>query len=1071
MYITAAPVGAIPKYLNPNEPKFISLNFINNEPRGSGIKTISSLLSDGWKECKSGGLSFKPSDSSIIETKNFKPKSLVIDRDLVESLKNVHLIRDVYIVLTTQGWQVDRVGNLTLPHKQTVSYIHPGLVDRLRAENGDVVEALMGLGWEVSSEGYWQPGNISSPYLPITVEDILEECKKCYTEGASIIHLHTRDTNEQLNVEIAGIDTKIKVSKQSNKIDTSQYEALTPLLHRFAPDGILNFSTSTRGGGGEDALRRSHLKEYGDGGVIPAVASLSPGEVVFTSGGGYKNEDAFVEDQIAHFKALSIRPEIEVFNRTILQNCVGKDKDKLETAGNPVLFMLVAGVSQCKCTEVNGALVDDSLIPNDAVAEILSLLKNESTIHLSVDIIVRHLVPVVTKIRQAFRKTAISILLPGKMQQVIVDVAIALSLDGVRVGLEDSLNVRDEGVPGFYRRAKGSFEQVGRVREELERKGVKVLSPDETRVLLNIKNDDCRDFEEAMAFVKNDLMQLKGATNFDDVIARLCTKSDSYDKREELFVKKIVERIGENSTPEIASAIIRDLAFDLGIYIRYFVEENDRYDVKLDNSVLHISQDLNHARELLFEYNCTTKIIDEYLLEISRRVKVSEENSNLIIPIGQFKGRYLRYLEYLTTIPSKYNYERSRVYNMHLRSGGSYSIFLSRIYQFINHLVRTMRTVSKADLKVHSPIWYRNILEHRNNKVSVIERNENISEQNLEGYIDSSDWIVLPSTPTTNYPLGIELSQKLTMTFSKFIAKTMKNGEGSLGLEKDAKKIEIIGIVHSGRDLGGGEIIESNMLFSRFSTNHDSLNKYFTSNSEVLYESLLLPRVINNPGELLYDDNHRVIRDYEGVPLYNTGERVRKICQEDIESLNIIKFIAHSSGITTAQQMDNILKKDLDILGFDDKSKSRIFDKSIVVSFSSASDISMNNFGSSVIDITACNDIRSMSGTTTSDYIPSSAVRNREYISNLYDYRCNGFTEKTKEYSDSTIFKINAKNKKLLRFTNVFLMEDPNRFHDGHSIVRYLGMSPGKVKNMISLMTSCESTITATEIFEISKKF
>lgn len=47
-------------------------------------------------------------------------------------------------------------------------------------------------------------------------------------------------------------------------------------------------------------------------------------------------------------KLLNIRPEIEVFNKTISNNCVNEYKNVIRTLGTPPLFMLVSGVDQYK---------------------------------------------------------------------------------------------------------------------------------------------------------------------------------------------------------------------------------------------------------------------------------------------------------------------------------------------------------------------------------------------------------------------------------------------------------------------------------------------------------------------------------------------------------------------------------------------------------------------------------------------------------------------------------------------------------------------------------------------------
>ncbi|MET5012619.1 hypothetical protein AAHH80_36105, partial [Burkholderia pseudomallei] len=79
------------------------------------------------------------------------------------------------------------------------------------------------------------------------------------------------------------------------------------------------------------------------------------------------------------------------------------------------------------------------------------------------------------KLRDNFPSCKISLLLPGPFQALHVDVAIELDLDGIRVGLEDALNVFDALVPGGVRKECGTGDQERWLRLELERRGICIL--------------------------------------------------------------------------------------------------------------------------------------------------------------------------------------------------------------------------------------------------------------------------------------------------------------------------------------------------------------------------------------------------------------------------------------------------------------------------------------------------------------------------------------------------------------------------------------------------------------------
>ncbi|WP_240674558.1 hypothetical protein [Burkholderia stabilis] len=57
MYITAAPVGAVPKWLDPLEPTFIPAYLIEHllEP-AQVARSIEQLQADGWETAEAGGL-------------------------------------------------------------------------------------------------------------------------------------------------------------------------------------------------------------------------------------------------------------------------------------------------------------------------------------------------------------------------------------------------------------------------------------------------------------------------------------------------------------------------------------------------------------------------------------------------------------------------------------------------------------------------------------------------------------------------------------------------------------------------------------------------------------------------------------------------------------------------------------------------------------------------------------------------------------------------------------------------------------------------------------------------------
>ncbi len=121
--------------------------------------------------------------------------------------------------------------------------------------------------------------------------------------------------------------------------------------------------------------------------------------MLFQSGGGYLNTPDFLQRQLDHARTLGIRPEIEVFNHTILQNTLEDFRPRLEEAGSPCLLMLVAGVDQYR--RAGEAFEDDSLIPAVQRQAIFALLQagDAPGIDRALDMAAAALAPVVEQIR------------------------------------------------------------------------------------------------------------------------------------------------------------------------------------------------------------------------------------------------------------------------------------------------------------------------------------------------------------------------------------------------------------------------------------------------------------------------------------------------------------------------------------------------------------------------------------------------------------------------------------------------------------------------------------------------
>ncbi|MGY4730742.1 3-keto-5-aminohexanoate cleavage protein [Burkholderia pyrrocinia] len=520
MYITAAPVGAVPKWLDPLEPTFVPSYLLHHllDP-AQAARFVEQLQADGWEAVEAGGLLIEEGhdhficDDLFVQLPNqmlarraiqdagwtqckqgwCAPKSppfgvAVIPREWMADISSVEIVRRFVLQLTTYGWTASECGDLVWHHAKLHSYLPPALVKAIRDDCPDLLTRLREAGWQPREAGYWQAGKGRSPFLPITPAEIAAETIRSMKEGAAVVHLHTRELGDRTRLEIPGLGT-ITTGAQRNQIKVEHYDTIVPAVKNTNPDAILNLSTSVRGDrhGARDKLRRAHLKSYAevDG---PEIASLSPAAVIFQGGGGYDNAPDFLVAQFEHFRRVGTRPEVEVFNHTIVNNATTLYRGLLESVGQPVLFMLVAGVDQYFRDPISGEVEDDSLIAPAIRQEIARhlLSTDERGRQRAIDLAVKQLQPVVERLRQSFPFSLISLLLPGPLQILLADLAQALRLDGVRIGLEDGLNVIDRRVPGGVRKALGTWEQVRMLREELLSRGITIQTSTEVRDMLGL---------------------------------------------------------------------------------------------------------------------------------------------------------------------------------------------------------------------------------------------------------------------------------------------------------------------------------------------------------------------------------------------------------------------------------------------------------------------------------------------------------------------------------------------------------------------------------------------------------
>lgn len=251
-----------------------------------------------------------------------------------------------------------------------------------------------------------------NPAVPYTVKEIQEEAKSAYEAGASIIHLHVREDD--------GTPTQSK----------ARYEECIAAIREVAPDVIIQ--PSTGGAVGMTDMERLEVTELG-----PEMATLDCGSVNFGGDEVFMNTDTTIRTFGKVFQERGVKPEIEVFDKGMVDLAVGYAKKGI--IAKPMHFDFVLGV-QLAATVPNLAFIASS-IPAGSTWTAAGLGRHQ------------------------FSVAAATIVMGGH----------------VRVGFEDNLYL-EKG-----RLAKSNGELVEKVVTLAKLLGREVATPDEAREILSLK--------------------------------------------------------------------------------------------------------------------------------------------------------------------------------------------------------------------------------------------------------------------------------------------------------------------------------------------------------------------------------------------------------------------------------------------------------------------------------------------------------------------------------------------------------------------------------------------------------
>ncbi|UCB53367.1 MAG: 3-keto-5-aminohexanoate cleavage protein [Candidatus Zixiibacteriota bacterium] len=140
------------------------------------------------------------------------------------------------------------------------------------------------------------PGKNDNPNVPITPDEIAEDCHRCYEAGALVFHLHARDKNGEPTY------------------GSELYHDIITKVRGKCPDAVICVSTSGRVF--KSFEKRSEVLNL-DGNAKPDMASLTLGSLNFPQQASV-NEPDMIQALAEKMNRQGIVPELEVFDMGML---------------------------------------------------------------------------------------------------------------------------------------------------------------------------------------------------------------------------------------------------------------------------------------------------------------------------------------------------------------------------------------------------------------------------------------------------------------------------------------------------------------------------------------------------------------------------------------------------------------------------------------------------------------------------------------------------------------------------------------------------------------------------------
>jgi 3-keto-5-aminohexanoate cleavage enzyme len=142
-----------------------------------------------------------------------------------------------------------------------------------------------------------------NPNVPVTSDQIAADVQRCFDAGASVFHVHARDSNQKPTLDIA------------------VYKANVRRIKEWTPQVIIQLSTGARAGKEwEDRVRPIRL--------LPEMGSFTTGSNNLP-GIVYENSPQFIDYLARVYQETGVKPEIEVFETGMINNALFLQKKGL----------------------------------------------------------------------------------------------------------------------------------------------------------------------------------------------------------------------------------------------------------------------------------------------------------------------------------------------------------------------------------------------------------------------------------------------------------------------------------------------------------------------------------------------------------------------------------------------------------------------------------------------------------------------------------------------------------------------------------------------------------------------